>query len=136
VRTYIADAASGRADPPSLTLISAGKQTPTRGLLRMIVQPGVYTLVVSPPPYIVEGGLGVLVSVELAIDTVNNINNIIYASPNPACVTSPFPAIMTDPNGYYQSGESLATIDPEELMSRDVIAEIPFSLDRYFITNK
>jgi hypothetical protein len=131
-RTYLSDAPSGRTDPPQLTLFSGTNQTAYKGLLRTVLQPGAYTLKVSPPPFVEQGGLGTLVSVELAIDTLTSVNNLISASPeNAACVSTPFSAVATDPNGYYQDGAEYATIDSRELQETDVFAQIAFSLDRY-----
>eukprot|EP00026_Physarum_polycephalum_P000008 Phypoly_transcript_00008.p1 GENE.Phypoly_transcript_00008~~Phypoly_transcript_00008.p1 ORF type:complete len:1984 (+),score=285.38 Phypoly_transcript_00008:6000-11951(+) len=131
-RTYLSDTPSGRTDPPQLTLFSATNQTAYKGLMRTVLQPGTYTLKISPPPFVEEGGLGMVVSVELAIDTLNNINSLISAAPeNAACVSTPFSAVETDPNGYYQDGAESATIDSRALLDTDVFAQIPISLDRY-----
>ena len=129
----MADSPSGKADPPQFTLVSGANHTPYKGFLRTVLQPGTYMLKISPPPYVDVGGLGVLVSVELAIDTLANINDLIAASPeNAACISSPFSAMEVDPSGYYQSGGE-ATIDSDELLNTGEFAQIAFSLDRYLL---
>ena len=121
-------------DPPIITLSSASNRTQYREFIHTLLQPGSYTLQLSPPADYHPEGAGMMVFVELAIETMANVNQLIAESPeSPTCPSFQFGAIRTDPNGYYQSGSNYATLNSDLLLNNFEFALLDFYLDRYLL---
>lgn len=128
-------AANDDADIPMITLLSNGANVATtKGAMLQTLQPGQYMVVLSPPAsFTQEDDLGVPVTVQLAISPVDSLNSDIAKNPNSAtCSLSAFDNVLTDATGYFHDGFLYGTIPYSSLSSsNNVIATIPFNLDRY-----
>lgn len=129
--------AAGRLEAPVVTLSSSSGSVVSKSnsTILLQVQPGTYTLKFSPPASLVEqNDLGVLVSVQIAINTIANLQLEINDSPaQQDCSSTQVSNIQIAPNGYYQDGSSLATVASSTLTNSYEIVRLPFTLDRFSV---
>lgn len=132
---FESELAAGSLEAPTITLYSAGKVVnATLSTMLITVQPGSYVLKFSPPASLTEqDDLGVIVSVQIAINTIASLQLEINKYNHNDCASSTFNDILISPNGYYIDGNSLASVSFSQLSQTHEIVRLPFTLDRFSV---
>jgi hypothetical protein len=126
--------ASGRIEAPVLRLSGSSSQV-SNGSMLVLLQAGSYTLTFLPPASLQEeNDLGVIVSVQISINTQANLQaEILLAPQTQECASTQFSNVMVSPTGAYQDGASWATVSYAQLSTGTDVVRLPFTLDRYSV---